>query len=97
METRSLLLNGREVLTDSEGYLVNPADWSEDFARTQGKAQGLTLGEEQWEVIRYLRRHCAEHGVQPTVRDMVRHFRALWGSERGSNRYLLKPRWRHPL
>jgi tRNA 2-thiouridine synthesizing protein E len=88
METRALRLNDREVLTDSEGYLVNPAEWSEDFARAQGAAEGLTLGEEHWEVIRYLRRHYADHGVQPTVRDMVKHFRALWGQVRGSNRYL---------
>jgi tRNA 2-thiouridine synthesizing protein E len=88
METRVLPLARREVCTDSEGYLVNPADWSEDFARAQATAEGLTLGEEQWEVIRYLRRYYADHGVQVTVRDMVKHFRALWGPERGSSRYL---------
>ncbi len=27
MTTRPLLVEGREILTDSEGYLVNPSEW----------------------------------------------------------------------
>ena len=33
MQTRGLMVNGREVLTDSEGYIVHPAEWSDDFVR----------------------------------------------------------------
>jgi tRNA 2-thiouridine synthesizing protein E len=88
MTTRSVEVHGRTVLTDSEGYLVNPVDWSEDFARTQAAREGLDLGAEHWEVIRFLRAQYAEHGQQPSVRDMIRHFRKVWDPERGSNRYL---------
>jgi tRNA 2-thiouridine synthesizing protein E len=88
MTTRSLRVNGQEVVTDSEGYLVNPADWSEGFARDQAQSEGLTLGAEHWEVIRYQREHYARHGAQASVRDMIRHFRRVWGADKGSNRYL---------
>jgi tRNA 2-thiouridine synthesizing protein E len=88
MATRTLQVNGREVLTDSEGYLVDPADWSEEFAKALAAHEGLVLGAEHWEVIRYLRAHYAERGSQATVRDMIRHFRKTWDAERGSNRYL---------
>lgn len=88
MTTRPLLVEGREILTDSEGYLVNPSEWSEDFARTLAESEGLTLGEEHWELIRFLRDYYARQGTQATVRDMIKHFRRLWGEEKGSNRYL---------
>jgi tRNA 2-thiouridine synthesizing protein E len=81
-------VGGRQIDTDSEGYLVDPADWSEDFVRAQAAAEQLQLTAEHWELIRYLRAHYARHGTQATVRDMIRHFRRTWDAERGSNRYL---------
>lgn len=88
MSTRAVEVDGREVLTDGEGYLVDPSTWSEGFARAQAALEGLSLGAEHWEVIRYLREHFAKHGAQATVRDMIQHFRRVWDAEKGSNRYL---------
>ncbi len=88
MTTRAVEVDGHPVLTDGEGYLVNPADWSEAFVRTLAAQEGLALTAEHWEVIRFLRAQYAEHGQQASVRDMIRHFRQVWDPERGSNRYL---------
>jgi len=88
MTMRRLRVNGQEIVTDSEGYLVNPADWSEGFARDQARQEGLSLNAEHWEVIRYQREHYARYGTQASVRDMIRHFRQVWGAGKGSNRYL---------
>jgi tRNA 2-thiouridine synthesizing protein E len=88
MQTKTLLVEGREVLVDSEGYLVQPGEWSEAFARAEAAAEGLTLTAEHWEVIRFLRGYYDEHGVQAPVRDMVKHFRQEWGEERGTSAYL---------
>lgn len=90
MTTRTVHANGREILTDSEGYLVDPADWSEDFARQLAELEGLKMNAEHWELVRYLREHYARRSTQATVRDMIRHFRTVWGNERASNRYLHK-------
>lgn len=88
MTTQVVEVDGQDVLTDSEGYLVDPADWTEAFARTLADREGLKLGTEHWEVIRFLREHYAHHGSQASVRDMIRHFRKVWDAERGSNRHL---------
>jgi len=88
MTTRRVQVGDDEVLTDGEGYLVDPGTWSEAFARSEAALEGLTLGGEHWEVIRFLREHYARHGTQMSVRDMIRHFRQAWGPERGNNRYL---------
>jgi len=86
--TRVLLVRGRPVLTDSEGYLRDLGDWSEDFVRALAAQEELKLGNEHWAIIRYLREYYAEHGVQAQVRVMIKHFTELWGPERGSNHYL---------
>ena len=83
-----MLFRSRAILTDSEGYLVDPSDWSEDFARALAAQEGLPLTGEHWELIRLLRARFARNGIQTTVRDMIVHFREVWGPERGSNRYL---------
>ncbi len=88
MFTKPLLVNGHEVLTDSEGYIVNLDEWSEDFARAQAREEDLTLTDEHWQVIRFLRDYYHEHGVQAQVRVMIKHFAQVWGPERGNNRYL---------
>ena len=88
MQIRTLNVNGREVQTDSEGYIVNLDEWSEDFVHAQAAAEGLVLTDEHWDVIRFLRAYFAEHGVQCEVRKMVKHFRQAWGPERGSSTYL---------
>jgi len=88
MMTRHILVNGHEILMDSEGYLVNPADWSEAFARQLAEYEGLQLDSEKWEVIRYLRDSYAKHDQQASVRDMIKHFRHLWGCDKGCNLYL---------
>jgi tRNA 2-thiouridine synthesizing protein E len=84
----SVLVDGRAVHTDSEGYLLDLGDWSEDFARALARQEGLVLTDEHWQVIRFLRSHFHEHAVQPQVRVMIRQFSQAWGPERGSNHHL---------
>ncbi|MGB1109260.1 MAG: TusE/DsrC/DsvC family sulfur relay protein [Gammaproteobacteria bacterium] len=88
MQTRELMVEGRSVLTDSEGYLVDPGEWSEAFVNALAEREGLSVKEEHWEVIRYLRAYFEQHQRQAAVRDMVKHFRKRWGKEHGNSPYL---------
>ena len=81
-------VQGRAVATDSEGYLSDRADWSEAFARALAREEGLTLTDEHWQVIRYLREYFQEHGVQAQVRVLIKHFAQVWGPAHGNNHYL---------
>jgi tRNA 2-thiouridine synthesizing protein E len=86
--TKKLVVDGREVLTDPEGYILNMDEWSEGFALAQAAAEGLTLTQEHWDVIHFIREYYEEHNVQAQVRDMIRHFRTAWGPDHGNNHYL---------
>lgn len=90
MSTRQIIVNGNEILTDGEGYMVNPGEWSEEFVRQLAEQEGLPLNSEHWEVIRFIRDWFADHGHQASVRDMIKHFRKLWGCDRGCNHYMHK-------
>lgn len=85
---QTVQVNGKAIPTDSEGYLQNLDDWSEDFARALAEQEELVLTDRHWEVIRFLRVYFQEHDVQAQVRIMVKHFSEKWGAEPGSNRHL---------
>lgn len=83
-----VMVAGRPIAVDSEGYLKRLDDWSEEFAEALARREGLTLTPAHWELIRFLRAYYAEHGVQAQVRVMIRHFTAAWGPARGNNHHL---------
>ena len=86
--TRTVMVNGKPIATDVEGYLKTLDDWSEDFAREQAKAESLELTEVHWQVIHFLRAYFEEHRVQAQVRAMIWHFAKVWGPKQGNNHYL---------
>jgi tRNA 2-thiouridine synthesizing protein E len=85
---QTVQVNGKAIPTDSEGYLQNLDDWSEDFAHALADQERLILTDRHWEVIRFLRAYFQEHDVQAQVRIMVKHFSEKWGAGLGSNRHL---------
>lgn len=86
--TRILMVRDRAVPTDSEGYLRDLSDWSEDFVRALADQEGLALTDAHWQVVYWLREYYSERGVQAQVRAMIKHFSALWDAQRGSNHAL---------
>jgi len=56
-KTKYFIFNSKEYKIDGQGYLVNPADWDEDFATGMAprvKIEG-ELTEAHWKVIRFIR------------------------------------------
>ncbi len=70
------LVNGIELATDAEGYLVEP-DFSDEAATVIAAAEGIALSEAHWEVIRYLRDEFQAHGHTPNFRNMLKGFQAI--------------------
>ncbi len=62
-----------EVSRDTEGYLVNPGDWNEDFARKVAAEENVALNETFWLAMNFMRKYYAEHDIAPDVRHLVTH------------------------
>lgn len=88
IRTEYVEVDGKSVATDQEGYIQDMDEWSEGFAIAQAAKEGLELTDEHWAVIHYIREYYEKHGVQAQVRNMIKHFTAEWGPERGSNHHL---------
>jgi len=58
---------------DDEGYLVDPADWSEALAVALARPENIDLTEAHWDAIRFMRGYYQEHQVIPDVRFVIRY------------------------
>lgn len=81
-------VDGKQIATDQEGYIQDMEQWTEGFARAQAAKEGVELTQEHWDVIHFIRAHYEKHCVQAQVRDMIKHFKQVWGPEKGNNHYL---------
>jgi tRNA 2-thiouridine synthesizing protein E len=60
---------GREVTLNDEGFMTDPAQWSEEIAAVLAAQIGIDpLTEDHWKVIRFLRADFAEQGETATLR-----------------------------
>ena len=59
----------RPLTLDRDGFLADPAEWTEEVAVELARAEGLDpLSDEQWAVVRFVRRQFEEKGGAPNVR-----------------------------
>lgn len=76
---------------DAEGYLVEPAQWTEDVARALGGELGLVLEDDHWDVIRFMRGFLEEHQVAADARFVMRHLDARYPGQGRRRLYELFP------
>ena len=65
------LVNGNELDTDAEGYLLEP-DYSREVVEVIAAAEGITLTDDHWKVVDYLRDEYREQGHTPNFRNMLK-------------------------
>ena len=63
---------GQSVETDTQGYLRNLGQWSEDFAKEIAARDGIELYNDHWELIWYFREYYDENQINPTMHTMVK-------------------------
>lgn len=62
---------GKEIFFDAEGFLSDPAQWTEGLAEELGREMGIDfLGEAHWRVIRFLREYYLQNGRAPLHREL---------------------------
>jgi TusE/DsrC/DsvC family sulfur relay protein len=61
-------IDGHVVHVNDEGFLTDPAEWSEPLATSLAAQIGIELTDAHWEAIRFLRGDFAKEGETPTLR-----------------------------
>jgi tRNA 2-thiouridine synthesizing protein E len=65
------VVNGNELETDAEGYLLEP-DYGDEVVQVIAAAEGIALTDEHWKVVNYLRDEYREHGHTPNFRNLLK-------------------------
>ena len=60
------------IAIDTEGYLIDPAEWTEEFAGAVARDEGIVLTDEHWKVIRFMRQWLEDHGVAADARHVMK-------------------------
>lgn len=85
-----LIFEGKEIETDTEGYLKESSQWSESLAVVIAENEGISLSPEHWEVVRFVRDFYLEFNTSPTIRMLVKAMANKFGEEKGNSRYLYR-------
>jgi TusE/DsrC/DsvC family sulfur relay protein len=67
------------VARDTEGYLIDADDWNEVVASELAHEEGISLNDEYWRVLNFIRSYYDQHGITPDIRHLVKQL----ASERG--------------
>lgn len=76
-------------LFDTEGFLINLADWSESLAQEIALQENISLTPEHFEIIHALRDFYQEHEVAPANRPFVKLIKNTFGPQKGNSIYLM--------
>ncbi len=58
---------------DSDGHLLNHADWSKNIAQTLADTLDITLTDEHFAIIQAVRTYYEEYGHPPTTRPLIKY------------------------
>lgn len=76
---------------DAEGYLVDPGDWNEEVAKMLAKEENLTLNDDHWDAIRFMREFYEENQVAADARFVIKHLSQRMGKEAHKKLFELFP------
>ncbi|MDN3610093.1 TusE/DsrC/DsvC family sulfur relay protein [Vibrio ostreicida] len=82
--------NGKQIETDSQGYLLDHQQWEEGMIAILAKQEAITLSEAHLEVIHFVREFYEEFNTSPAVRMLVKAMEKAHGPEKGNSKYLFK-------
>ena len=84
----TLLVDGRAVALDKDGFLAELSDWSEPVAAALAKTEEIDLTPEHWEVLHVLRAFYAEFQLSPATRPLIKYCALKLGAEKGNSLHL---------
>jgi len=85
-----LVVAGTTVALDDQGYLVDPADWSEEVAAALAREEGLVLETDHWAVLRFMRQYYDEHGIAADARHVIKFLAGARGARSGGRNDLFR-------
>ena len=83
-----LLVEGKQISLDKDGYLSELDDWSKPVAEALAEREELQLTGAHWEIITLLREFYAEFQLSPATRPLIKYVALKLGPEIGNSLHL---------
>jgi TusE/DsrC/DsvC family sulfur relay protein len=74
--------------TDNEGYLLDPAQWSEQVALTIAAREDIAMTDAHWEIVRFVRDYYETFQSVPENRTLLKMLRERHGRETATRKYI---------
>ncbi len=84
----SITVDGKEYAVDEEGYLADLSTWVPGIADVMAAQDDLTLTDEHWDIINFLREYYEEYQIAPAIRVLTKAIGKKLGKEKGNSKYL---------
>lgn len=85
-----MIFNDQDIATDAQGYLLDATLWSEQLAAEIAQLEQLTMTDEHWQVIYFVREFYEQFNTSPAIRALVKAMQNKYGKEKISSRYLYR-------
>lgn len=81
-------INGVELETDDQGYLLDPEAWDEAVAEKLAQTEGLELGDEHRKVLKFIRDYFEEHRIAADARFVIKYLAEELGYSKNARQRL---------
>ena len=90
----SIDVEGRKFILIDDGFLKDRDQWNEKVAEVLAKRENITLTDEHWDFISFLRNFYEEFMISPNVKVLVKHLADKGGNKNFNTKklYELFPR-----
>ena len=61
-----------QTIRDNEGYIVDPETWNHALAQQLAEEEGLTLDDNHWQVLNFMRQYWVDNHIAPDVRHVIK-------------------------
>lgn len=82
--------NGKQIQTDSQGYLLNFDEWEPGMIEILAKEEAIELTDDHLEVVFFVRSFYEQFNTSPAIRMLVKAIAKEHGPEKGNSKYLFK-------
>lgn len=89
-QVSELVANDVVLATNEDGYLLDPLDWTPEVAELLASRDGLTLTEDHWYILNFMRDYYEEHLIAADARFVVKYLATEGGHGRNARAELYR-------
>ncbi len=69
----TMMLGGKELEVDEDGFIQDPDQWDENVARDLAKTEGVEqMGDDHWKLVNYIRDYYLKFQIAPMIRKLCK-------------------------